>query len=367
MTKVLHILNELRSSGAEVMIKNAAPYWQKKRVRLHVLSTGSTKGNYAETLAVAGYVVHHIPFANSLRFYFQIWQLMRTHHFDVVHIHPEHATLTYVVLARLAGIKVIVRTIHSNFQFNRVIKITRTIRRWAVYQLGVHQIAITDSVAKNEQSRFGNTTQVIYNWYDDSYFRPPTSAEKEQARQVLGFLENDNLILSIGNCAPVKNHTAIIQAIHSLKNKNYNILYGHIGEEDAEHNEQKLVQKLGLTQQVSFFGRQEDVRPYLWAADIFVMPSLYEGFSIAMLEALGCNLQLVLSRSPGLQEWEALFPEIIFTKTASQDLAMGLIDALNRNNKTIANSQAIRLRQFSTQQGAQSYYEIYTRKSLLKE
>ncbi len=67
--KVLHILNSLRPSGGEVMLKLAAPFWQSQGLALSILSTGTQPGPFADSLNNAGYEIYHIPFSKSPKFF----------------------------------------------------------------------------------------------------------------------------------------------------------------------------------------------------------------------------------------------------------------------------------------------------------
>lgn len=358
--KILHILYELRSSGAEVMIKIAAPYWRENGLDLHVLSTAKVTGAYADKLSSEGIIIHHMPFANSLEFYIQMIKLIRSNHFDVVHIHTERTTLTYALLARLAGARRIIRTLHSTYLFEGLTRFNRAVRRWAVRQLGVIQVSISDSVKQNEQVRFGNPTHLIYNWYDDGHFFPPSLQQRIEARKTLGLSGNEKVIVSVGNCAPVKNHPAIIQALALMKKNGQSPLYWHIGEEDVERRERDLVRKLDLDELVQFWGRQDDVRPFLWAADVFVMPSFREGFGVAMLEAQGSGISVLLARSPGLEQWSAFFPEITYTGTTPHDLAHGLTMALSAPKNYKRMEPTLVGVEFSTIYGAREYLALYS-------
>ena len=85
--KVLHILNTLRPSGAEVMLRLAAPYWREKGLELSILSTGEIVGPYAAELENAGYEIVHLPFSKTFKFGLSFFQLLNYKNFDVVHIH----------------------------------------------------------------------------------------------------------------------------------------------------------------------------------------------------------------------------------------------------------------------------------------
>jgi len=356
---VLHVLNEIRPSGGEVMIKIASPYWKESGVELHALSTAKAVGAYSDKLSNAGILIHHIPFSNSLNFYFRMINLIRSNHVDVVHIHTEQTFLTFVILARLAGVTRIIRTIHNNYLFEGIIRFNRSIRRWIVRKLGVIQVSISVSVKQNEKIRLGNPTYLINNWYDDAHFSRPSQKERNESRQALGVMETEKVILSIGNCSKVKNHTAIIHALELLKQNGLSPFYWHIGEEDAQEEERNLVHQLGLDAQVLFWGRQDDVRPFLWAADVFVMPSLYEGFAVALVEALASGLPAVLARTPGLDQWDAIIPELTYTDVTPDDLSRGLKKSLQAQYKTDKTKSILLKDKFGLKRGAQEYLDLY--------
>src|SRR5690606_11168496 len=113
--RVLHVLNELLASGADVMFREAAPYWHD--MDSHVIATVDEVGPFAPDLREAGFTVHHLPFAKRPRFAVDLYRLLRQHKPDVLHIHTERANLLYVLVARFAGIRAVVRTVHSSFAF----------------------------------------------------------------------------------------------------------------------------------------------------------------------------------------------------------------------------------------------------------
>jgi len=359
MISVLHILYELRSSGAEIMIKNATPYWKGKGIVQHVLSTAQTMGDFADDLSREGVIIHHIPYSNSIDFFNKFFRLVRQNHFDVVHIHVERTFLTYSVLARMARVPVIIRTLHSTYMFEGVTRFNRAVRRWIVRVLGVIQVSVSAAIQENEKKRFHNPTLQINNWYDDSMFYPPSKYERINTREKFMLHDDQKVIISIGNCAPVKNHESIIRALTLIEKEGFFLEYWHVGEEDIEKREQKLVSELNLNSMVKFWGRQNNVRDFLWAADVYIMPSFHEGLSIAMLEAIATQIPVVLAKSPGLDQWAGSFSEIIYSETSPNDLANKLSLALQKSNERNDNNLKILTSDFCIDQGANKYLGLY--------
>jgi glycosyltransferase involved in cell wall biosynthesis len=75
------------------------------------------------------------------------------------------------------------------------------------------------------------------------------------------------------------------------------------GEDDLVTAWRARVAQLGLADRVHFEGMRHDVRPYLWAADAFVLPSAYEVFPLVALEAAGSGLPVIATPLNGVEEF----------------------------------------------------------------
>lgn len=74
------------------------------------------------------------------------------------------------------------------------------------------------------------------------------------------------------------------------------------GEPGLVESYRRVAERLGVVERVTFAGRTDDVRPFLWSADAFVAPSHYEAFSLALLEAAAAGLPLIATRISGSEE-----------------------------------------------------------------
>jgi glycosyltransferase involved in cell wall biosynthesis len=71
---------------------------------------------------------------------------------------------------------------------------------------------------------------------------------------------------------------------------------------EKEDEEKLLAEKLGLSEQIQFVGNTQEVRNYLIASDVYLMPSLFEGLGNAAVEAMACGLPSILYDVPGLKD-----------------------------------------------------------------
>ncbi|MDD2800012.1 MAG: glycosyltransferase [Methylococcales bacterium] len=357
--KVLHILNELSPSGAEVMLYSAGPLLKDYSITGEILSTGQQKGRYAEHLANAGYTIHHIPFSKSPAFFLALYSLLKTNAYDVVHLHTERANF-WLGLVALITTKRCIRTIHSNFPFTGFLGWKRKWQRRLLNRLGLSHIAISPSVHDTEYKFYQLPTQIIPNWYNSLHFTKTTETQYTCARQQLNIPENHFVLVSIGNCSSVKNHPALIEALAKLNQPN--IVYLHVGIE-KDNSEQELAEKLGIKDLIMFKGMQSDVLPYLQAADLFVMCSTYEGFSIAALEAIATGLPALLTQVNGLSDLTSFFDGLHYCQPTAESLseALGIITKNSVSDlkaKALKNSEKAE-QLFGIKQGLTSYVNTY--------
>lgn len=341
------------------MLRLAAPFWFDTPGTHSILATGPAEGPYAASLREAGYAVFHIPFCKKAAYFRQVLSVIRSGDYDVVHIHTEQAHAFYGICARLARVERLVYTIHNTYAFTGCLRIVRLAMRRVLALLGATAVAVGSSVAQNERQRFGNRTLTIWNWFDTEIFRPPSAEERQKARQQYGITDDRTVIVTLGNCNAWKNHSLLIRAIRLLIDRNKNWCYLHAGEEDWEKSEQKLVADLGLGQTCLFLGTVNPSRSVLWAGDVFVMPSIREGFSIAAIEAAGCGLPLVLSDVPGLRDLKEAISDGYWVNLTPEAFANAIEAAVKLYpNRSTANGDSAR-KAFSIAAGASAYLGLY--------
>jgi len=304
--KVLHILYEIKFSGAEVMLNLASDYLQKKGISLYALNTSNKLGDYADVMQKSGYQIFHIPISNRLKFIIHFYSFLKKEKFDVVHIHPEKYKLLIALIAKLASVGIITTTVHSVFGglFKGAKLRNFKIKRWIARNiLGVTFIAISPSVKEIEEEILSNPTELVPNWTDETKFFPAKSEEEKQMlRKELGIHENSLVIISVGSCIPIKNQKDIITCTHQLISKNYNIIYLLVGDGPLRQSYEEYAKQLGIEQYVRFVGQSNKVRDLLIASDVFVMTSKYEGLGNSLLEALYCGLPAIVYNVYGLRD-----------------------------------------------------------------
>lgn len=144
---------------------------------------------------------------------------------------------------------------------------------------------------------------VFSNPIDTAYFHVGKIADRDHHRARLGFLPEDLVLIltALGNFEH-KGVPLLLRSVQELRDSRIRLLVVG-GTPDLCQIYRRRALNLGLTnEQVIFTGLVEDVRPYLWAADVFCLPSRYETFSLAAYEAAACGLPLLVTPLHGVSE-----------------------------------------------------------------
>lgn len=139
--------------------------------------------------------------------------------------------------------------------------------------------------------------EIIPNGIDMRQFKPSLFDFAPEARKIWN-------ILCVTRITPRKGVKYLIEAFNILSKKYANLNLQIVGEGDEKNNLEKLVKKLGIEKQVHFVGLvpHEKLPAYYQSAGAYVLPSLNEGMSNSMLEALAAGLPLLATDTGGTQE-----------------------------------------------------------------
>jgi len=160
-------------------------------------------------------------------------------------------------------------------------------------------------MVKNEiQARFGLAEEklhVIYNGVDLQSFHPRLrEAHRASARVELGIPEGAMTYLFVGGGFERKGVFRLLRAFQCGANARAHLIV--VGGDKAEARAKALARDLGIGDRAHFLGKRDDVRPWYGAADAFVLPTLYDPFPNAALEAMACGLPVIVTYQCGVAE-----------------------------------------------------------------
>ncbi len=276
----------------------------------------SADGPWVSELELAG--IRHISLASStrginpladLKASAELWQILRKERFDVLHTHNPKPGLYGRVLGRLAGVPVVVNTVHGLYA-------TPDDPRWKrgiVYGLEAVASRFSDAelVQSAEDLELLGRLRIIPkvklhhlgNGIDLARFDPARfdRTERAEVRQELGVGVDQILIGSVGRLVVEKGYPELFEAVGRLSDRYMLVCIGPEDPEKADALPPSLVDQ-AKESGVQFLGMRNDVDRLYAAMDLFVLASHREGFPRSAMEAAAMGLPIVATNIRGCRE-----------------------------------------------------------------
>lgn len=291
--RVLVLIKGLGIGGAERLISEATPFWDRDRFDYSVAYLLPWKNQLVAPLVDAGIAVHQL---GDGRMGPATYRALR-HHLDesgpdIVHAHLPSTG----ILARFLSRAPVVYTEHNVVSSYR--QPTRALNR-ATYRKNRRLIAVSDAVAESVAGYPGPAPIVIPNGVS-------VSVEPEEAmaaRIELGIPDDAVLIAHVGNIRPHKGHSNLIRAVAGLKQRGDRFHVVSIGGEKYPGDLERIrgeAEAAGVSDVFHALGRREDALAFVGAADLMANPSDHEGLPLAILEAMSLGKPVVATAVGGV-------------------------------------------------------------------
>ncbi len=285
------VINTVRFklNGISAVIKNYYDAMDKTGIECEFLAIQEPFPEFEKWFADNGLKCHVARKKNPLKYLISVKNIVKSGNFDVVHIHGNSANLALELLAcKLGGAKV--RIAHSHNTSS-----THPFMHKLLYPL--FSLLYTKGLACGRDAgkwMFHNKPfEVLNNGIPlESYkYNPEVRA---LCREELG-IKDEVLLGHVGNFVTQKNHAFLLDTFAKLceDRDNYRLLL--ISEGMLFEDMKKRAETLGISDKVIFFGKTNKVSRYLQAMDMFVLPSLFEGLPVVLVEAQAAGLPCLVS------------------------------------------------------------------------
>lgn len=288
------------------------------------------EGAYFKEVEKLGVKIHLFPFATAYRPFIsfpfrvlKIYRFFKNNHFDVIHSWHWSSDVTEPLAAKFAKIPFVYTKKAMGWGNKSWI--------WRS-QLSTKIITINEDMVKQFFNKLSHKVIPIPLGVDVDYFKPLKKTLIEN--NVFKLNKNDFVILSVANLVEVKGIEFLLDAVIQIKNENLKVF---IVGDDANAYGKYLKAKYSFHENIVFFGKQVDVRPYLAVADVFVIPTKdegrKEGLPIAPLEAMASARIVIGSKVSGIKDILKPFQNNLFEPNNVNDIKEKLEHIIALDNK----------------------------------
>jgi len=270
-------------------------------------------------------VKHYIPYLRKL---------LKTHHFDVVHVHGNSATMALdLFIAQTCGVKT--RIAHSH---NTISKHPRV---HAVMKPFLNMVANRPVACGQEAGKFlfNKKFTIVPNCIDVEKFRFNPEAREEE-RKKLG-IGDELLIGNVGRFTYQKNHQFLIRIFDAVLKKEPKAKLLLIGDGELLDEIKKQVSSLGISENVIFYGTSDHVNRLMQAMDCFLLPSKYEGLSVTALEAQAAGLPCIMTDTISRETEKSHLCEFLSESDSLDKWASSVIKMCNRNQDRVQGAEEV--------------------------
>ena len=292
-----------------------------------------------------------------------LWRLRKVlSEVDVVHAHSP----VPAVGARLARLTLsrrkrpgLITTEHNVWASHH--RLTRLAER-ATFYLDDEHLAVSEAVRASLPSTLQGEVEVLLQGVDLARVR--AAADREGVRRELGIGVGELVVGTVANLRPQKGYVDLLVAAAEVVRRVPNARFVAVGQGDQLDELTQLQLELGLTERFSFVGYREDAVRVMSGFDVFCLASHHEGLPVALMEALGLGIPVVVTRAGGMGELvedgvegalvEPRRPEIL-----AEALVASLLDETVRKEQ--AERAAERGDGLSIQRSVIAHEELYAR------
>ncbi|WP_189064872.1 glycosyltransferase [Deinococcus seoulensis] len=332
------------------------------RSKAEVAVIGLYPGPLGQSLNDYGITYFEYNFKRKIdpRILFEIMRVIRQWSPDVVHTHLGTADFYGRIAAKLSKVKRVVSTIHNEEDWKSK-AIYRHLDNFSLL-FADYIVACSKSVYEslNTQSESNNKIKLIENGVDTSI---EVRKSREDIYREINITTDSRLIVCIGRLEEQKNHQLLLKAISILKRPELKVCF--IGAGSREVFLKELEIQLGISDNIIWIPQTSDPYSYISASDIMVLPSLWEGLPIVLLESMSLEKLIIAS---DIESHRHVINSgrngFLFRSGDADDLARCIKAALDIDKNLLKDievsaNQTVKSR-YDIKEAARKYMEVYT-------
>ena len=268
-----------------------------------------SEGPLTEVAKIEGIKCIYIPslcreisFINDLKSFFSLLKIFKEYKFDIIHTHSSKTGFLGRIAARLTNSPLIVHTVHG-FAFDSCKSKYKRNFYLALEYIGALSGDINICLHEDDQRILLNKLRIkkekikiIPNGVSIDKYRPLSVQKRNIIRKELNVSDDEVLFGMVGRLWEQKNPKLLIKSANIILQKYPNSKFIFIGDGELRRELELLSE---FPNNIIFYGWSDNVNELLGSLDVFILPSLWEGMPLAILEAQSTGLPCIVSNISG--------------------------------------------------------------------
>lgn len=297
--RVLQMTASLFRGGSQNMIVNLYKAIDRNKIQFDFIVDHPELDDLQDTIEALGgkvYVMPQFKGTNILEVK-KAWNVFFANHpeYKIIHSHSRSYASIYLKIAKKYGLKTIIHSHNTSNGSGVKAKIKDALqynlRNVADYFIGCSLDAgkwlFGDEICNSDKFF------VLNNAIDANKFRFNEEIRKEYRKKLS--VENNKVYIQVGEFNEQKNHKFTIDLFNEILKKEPNAKLLLVGTGEYFNSMKNKIDELYLTNNIELLGRRDDVNNLLMASDVYLMPSNFEGLSLAAIEAQASGIKCLLS------------------------------------------------------------------------
>ena len=298
MKKIIFLHQSLEVGGAENLRLSLLKNIDRSRFNIKVCSIGK-KGPVGEKIERLGYEVDELgqnPDSKNLHITYKLVRYLKRERPDILHCSLFNANFHGRIAGAFSRMPFLITEEHSeHFQYNGFKMLPYKIADFALSHITDFIICCSEGLRRDiiekERLPVGKVVS-IENCLDLGNYSIKTKREDIRKKHNIN---NEIVFITVASLSARKGHGFLIEALHDIKDMGYGFRYFFAGDGPLKESLKLKVKSLKLENNVIFLGAVDNISDYLNASDVFVLPSFFEGLSIALMEAMFMRLASIVT------------------------------------------------------------------------
>ena len=298
--RVLRGLGNLNRGGMETNIMNLYRKTEREKVQFDFVIHTTETCSYEKEIQELGGKIYRIPKFTGTNFfqYKKAWEELfeNLKEYKIIHCHVRSTASIYMPIAKKHGLITIAHS-HNTSSGSGLKAIIKDVFQIPIRYQADYMLACSEDAGKwlfGKKALQKDTFKVVYNSIDTKKYIFSALVRKDE-REKLGIKNNAFVIGNVGRFHPQKNHKYLLEIFEKISQNNKDAILLLVGDGVLREEIKNKISEKNLNKKVILTGETSKVFNLLQAMDVFVFPSLFEGFGNVLLEAQSNGLPCVIS------------------------------------------------------------------------